>query len=295
MSAALKARYLIEYAIVRVLLFLVDLIPLRAAHALARGTGALYFAADSKRRGIACENIRRAGVAKDEEDVRLIAKRSFQHFACLLVDALKTDRIITEDNWRDYCEVEVHPETMKLIQEPGQGLILTSGHLGSWEVAAQIISYLKPVIGISRKMNNPYVDRMMQKRKPRNRFKTTPKHSADMGRMLTVLKEGNVLAMLIDQHARSGAMMIDFFGTPAATHTSHAMLHLTTKIPICFGYCVKTGPVRFKFVAGPPLKAERTGKRREDVKVILEQITAELEAAIRAYPEQYLWAHRRWR
>ena len=295
MSILLKTRFMLEYAVVRVLLFLVDIMPLRFAQGLARSIGSLYFAADAKRRGIACDNVRRTGIAADEAEVRRIAKKSFQHFASLVVDSLKADKYLTPETWRDYSDMQVDPETESLIEKPGQGVILVSAHLGSWEVAAQIISYLKPVIGIARKMNNPYVERLIQKRKPRRQLKMTPKHDADMVRMLTALKEGNVLALLVDQHAREGAMMIDFFGTPAATHTSHAMLHLITKIPICFGYCVKTGPKRYKFVAGPPLSFERTGNRKQDVRNILEQLTSEMENAIRNYPEQYLWAHRRWR
>jgi KDO2-lipid IV(A) lauroyltransferase len=290
-----KIRHLIEYAFVRFFLALIDLLPLGVSTWIASRLADIIFAAATRRRAIACDNIRRSGVAKDEKDVRRIAKESFRHFSCLLVDTLKADRYLTDDGWQDHVEMDVAPETYELVNKPDQPVILISGHLGNWEVAARIVSYMKPVVGIARKMNNPYVDRLIQKRKPTDRFKLTPKHDADMGRFISTLRDGNVLAMLIDQHAREGGMMIDFFGHPASTHRSYAMLHLITKIPICFGYCVKTGPKRFKFKAIAPLAVKKTGNRDADVKSILEKLTAELEEAIRAYPEQYLWAHRRWR
>ncbi len=290
-----KLRYLAEYAALRPLLALIDAMSLRSAERLAIVLADIYFAAASRRRGVTCDNVRRSGVASDETEVRRIAKESFRHFACLVIESLKSDAYLTAGSWRERIELDVAPETLALLEKPDQGLILISGHLGNWEIAAQVISYLKPVVGITRDMNNPYVDKLMKERKPRNNFKLTPKHDADMGRLLTTLKEGNVLALLIDQHARKGGMMIDFFGTPASTHTSHAMLHLITKIPLCFGYCVKTGPMQFTFKALPPITFERTGKRDDDVRAILEKLTRELEAAIRDYPEQYLWAHRRWR
>jgi KDO2-lipid IV(A) lauroyltransferase len=295
MKSAKKLRHIIEYGLFRVFLALVDVLPLRAAHKMAEMVADLYFAAASRRRGITCDNVRRSGIAANEAEVRKIAKNSFRHFACLVIDSLKLDNYLTAENWQEHIDMDVDPATMELIKKPGQGVILISGHLGNWEIAAQVISFLKPVIGITRNMNNPHVDRLMKKRKPRNRFKLTPKHDANMGRFLVALKEGNVLALLIDQHARAGGMMIDFFGTPASTHKSHAMLHLITKIPICFGYCVKTGPMQFKFKALAPVSVTRSGKRNADVKAILEQLTVELEDAIRAYPEQFLWAHRRWR
>ncbi len=292
---AKKLRHIIEYALLRPLLALIDWLSPRAAERLAIALADIYFAGASRRRGITCDNVRRSGVASNEVEVRRIAKHSFRHFACLVIDSLKSDKVFTPETWQNHVEMDVDPATMELMKKPGQAVILISGHIGNWEIAAQVISYIKPVVGITRDMNNPYTDKLMKKRKPRNNFKLTPKHDADMGRLLTTLKDGNVLALLIDQHARAGGMMIDFFGTPASTHKSHAMLHLITKIPLCFGYCVKTGPMQFKFKALPPIIAERTGNRNADVKVILEQLTIELEAAIRAYPEQYLWAHRRWR
>jgi len=292
---AKKLRHIIEYALLRPLLALIDWLSPRAAERLAIALADIYFAGASRRRGITCDNVRRSGVASNEVEVRRIAKHSFRHFACLIIDSLKSDKVFTPETWQNHVEMDVDPATMELMKKPGQAVILISGHIGNWEIAAQVISYIKPVVGITRDMNNPYTDKLMKKRKPRNNFKLTPKHDADMGRLLTTLKDGNVLALLIDQHARAGGMMIDFFGTPASTHKSHAMLHLITKIPLCFGYCVKTGPMQFKFKALPPIIAERTGNRNADVKVILEQLTIELEAAIRAYPEQYLWAHRRWR
>ncbi len=290
-----KLRHIIEYALLRPLLALIDWLSPRAAERLATVLADIYFSGAARRRGITCDNVRRSGIASSEVEVRRIAKESFRHFACLVIDSLKSDKVFTPETWQDHVEMDVDPATMELMKKPGQGIILISGHLGNWEIAAQVISYIKPVVGITRDMNNPYTDKLMKERKPRNNFKLTPKHDADMGRLLTTLKDGHVLALLIDQHAREGGMMVDFFGIPASTHKSHAMLHLITKIPLCFGYCVKTGPMQFKFKALPPITAERTGNRNADVKAILEQLTAELEAAIRAYPEQYLWAHRRWR
>ncbi len=289
-------RHLAETALLYPAIFLADHLSPPVAARLATAVGALIYAADSRRRGIACDNIRRSGISTDETRVRQIAKASFCHFAGVIVDSIQSDRLFTNDTWREHTRMEMDPESLALIEKPGQGVILTSGHLGNWEIAAQLISTLKPVTGITRKMNNPYADRLMNKRKPRNRFRLTPKHDADSGRLLAALTAGEVLALLIDQHApRNRGMMIDVFGKAASTHTSPALLHLVTGIPICFGYCVKTGPASFTFHTHPPLKITPTGNRKQDIRLILEMLTHKLENAIRLYPEQYLWAHRRWR
>jgi len=296
-SKALRnIKHLGEMALVYPVLAVIDHLPPTAAASLARGFGSLAYAADTARRNTACENIRRSGITTDEADVRRIAKASFQHFAGVIVDSLKSDQLLELDQWRDLVKMDIAPECMRVLEAPEQGLILASGHLGNWEIAAQFLSTIKPVVGITRRMNNPYTDRLMQQRKPRQRFRLTPKHDVDMTRFLSAIKAGEVLALLVDQYAPAKrGMVIDFFGTPASTHTSPALLHLITRAPLCFGYCVKTGPGRFLFKAPPPIETQRTGNRQTDVKAVLDRLTRELEAAIRLYPEQYLWAHRRWR
>jgi lauroyl/myristoyl acyltransferase len=51
----------------------------------------------------------------------------------------------------------------------------------------------------------------------------------------------------------------------------------------------------FKFKAMKPMVFKPTGDRKADTRAVLESLNRELEEAIREYPEQYLWAHRRWK
>jgi len=290
-----KIRHLLEYVASRFGLFLLDRASLSSVEKLAVKLADAFYFLNRARRNIARQNIIRSGITADPQEADRIARESFRHFGILVVESLKSSEVLTEQNWSEHVELDIDPETMKIIDEPGRGVILVSGHFGNWEIATQIVSYLKPVTGITRDMNNPYTDQLMKERKPRNRFTITPKHGVGIDRLPAVLKNGQVLALMIDQHARERGALIDFFGIPASTHTSPAMLHLVTKAPICFGYCFRTGPMKFKFKAISPIIFKPTGNRENDVKTILELLTRELEKAIRANPEQYLWAHRRWK
>ena len=66
-------------------------------------------------------------------------------------------------------------------------------------------------------------------------------------------------------------------------------------VPICFGYCERLGPMRYRFHAEEPIRHARSGDKQRDVRAILEHLNRRLECAIRAHPEQYMWGHRRWR
>jgi KDO2-lipid IV(A) lauroyltransferase len=254
--------------------------------------GAISFAALGRRRDIACSNIRRAQITQDETEVRRIAKASMIHFLQVAMSSLqeasgkKHPFTITEN---------ISPEAHAALSSENQGVLLCTGHLGNWEIGLKNIAKKYPIIGIARKMNNPLSNTFMQRRESEN-IEITPKHDPDAGRLLRALTEGRNLGLLFDQHASGNrGVMVPFFGTPASTYASPAMLHLTTKAPICFCNCIRTGKHSFTLRVDSPVSYQRTGNRKKDTITILEDLHKKLELAIRETPEQYLWSHRRWK
>lgn len=250
---------------------------------------------DRKRRRICIENILKAGITSDPVEAETIAIKSVEHFALVIVESLKTRDFFTEENWKDKVELAIPEASMKILQDPDQGILLLSCHLGNWEIASRLLSFLKPVTGITRDAKNQRVNELMKKHKPSERFTLTPKHDADPTRLLSVLRKGEILALLIDQYAMSYGIRMPFFGHVTSVHKSPALMHLITKAPIIFGSCVRTGPLKFRIEASEPLHFPPTGNKQEDIKRILDDLIPRTEALIRRYPEQYLWAHNRWR
>jgi KDO2-lipid IV(A) lauroyltransferase len=55
-------------------------------------------------------------------------------------------------------------------------------------------------------------------------------------------------------------------------------------------------PVRRKYLVRiePPLTFEPTGVREDDARELTARMTAVIERYVRAYPDQWLWIHKRW-
>jgi KDO2-lipid IV(A) lauroyltransferase len=288
-------RYLVEYLLARCILLLLDLTPLPVTYWIARRLADLWYACGVRRRRVARANILQCGIAGDARSASVVARRSFQHFAMVIIESLKSAKYLEGDAWKKHISLEIDPEVQAVLDDPASGLILVSGHYGNWEIAAQLLSMFKPVAGITREMSNPMVERLVARRKPRYRFRLEPKYSADPTRFISILREGSVLALLYDQFARDRAMMVEFFGRPAATHTTAAMLHLVTKSPLCFAWCRRIAPMTFVLETSALIRQPPSGDKQSDVRAILERFNRELERIIREAPEQYLWSHRRWR
>lgn len=289
-----RLRHWFEWILARLALGIIDRLSFAGGARLAITLGTLGYGLMFNRRRIAIDNIRKAGLATDATAASRIALESFRHFSRVVVESLQSSALFHDEAWKARVTLEIPPETRSLLESPG-GIILAGGHMGNWEIAAQVLSFIKPVVGITRDMDNPLTDDLMKARKPRNRFRLEPKHGMTLNRFVSILKAGEALAILFDQHARDRGMVLDFLGRPAACHTSIALLHLITGAPICFGSCIRTGPMQFTVYASAPIRHKPSGDKQADIRSILEQLNRQLEDSIRANPGQYLWAHRRWR
>ncbi|MEM1182583.1 MAG: lysophospholipid acyltransferase family protein, partial [Acidobacteriota bacterium] len=266
-----------------------------AALAFARGVGRLWWTLDGRRKQVAVGNILRTGVETDPSRARRLSRAASEHFAQVVIEGLKSADVLESPDVDERCRLEIAPDVLDVLKDPSRGLIMASGHFGSWEIAAHRLSRFKGVAGITRRMNNPRVEALIQARKGRYRFRPIPKRSADPKRFLSVLEDGEILALLMDQYAGKQGMQIPFFGHDASTFTTAAMLHLVTRQPLCFGACYRVGPMRFVLETSPLIEVTPSGKKKQDVARILGALNGHLEAAIRRAPDQYLWGHRRWR
>ncbi len=281
-----------EYLLARTGLSLFRRIPLPAAVIAAYAMGDTFFLLGRRRRAIAVNNILSAGLAATPAQARLLARKSFRHFAELLVETLHANSLTSDPtrfSWR------IHPDSRPLLEDPQCRFILASGHLGNWEIGAQVLSQRKPVTAVARNLNNPYLDRYLKKLNPRQRIRQIPKHGDQPFRMLNMVQEGEILALMIDQHARQHSVWVDFFGRPAASYTAVALLPLVLRCPVCFADCIRTTGGQYSITLTDPVSIERSGDREADIRRILRDLNVRLETAIRRCPEQYLWAHRRWR
>ena len=295
MKLSKRILYFVEYAAIRSTLWLVRTSPTRPTVRFAETLASICFLLMGSKRRVAVDNILAAGIADTPEAARRTARASFRHFGAMLIEALKAEDQILEDNWRNSVDVVIPDDTMALLNDPKQGIIVVTAHFGSWEVAAQCLSFFKPVVAIARNMANPYADELIQNRKKSHRFRIMPKYGPFGTRLFKPLKDGHILGILSDQHPRAGGMVLNFLGRPAATHKSPARLHLMTGAPVCFAYCVRLGPMRYRFQCSNVIRRKATDDRDADQRYILETLTAAMEEVIRETPEQYLWAHRRWR
>lgn len=178
----------------------------------------------------------------------------------------------------------------------GKGAIALSGHCANWELMA-LAAWQAGLDGaeVYRPVNNPLINAWIMRQRRRFAYPVQISKNGDNVRdLMRTLKSGGVLAMLTDQKHSEG-LPVAFFGRDAWTATGPAVLGLRTGAALVPVRMVRLKGARFRMTFYPPLEVARSGDKDADIRALMMAINAALEAAVREHPEQWLWAHNRWR
>lgn len=181
----------------------------------------------------------------------------------------------------------------------GRRMIIFSGHVGNWEIAAlAAVQYgftaaqSYRVTQIYRAPNNPLIDRLIARFRG-DRGEYIPKGVTAARRAYAALYRGEHLTMLADQKLNEG-IPVPFFGRPAMTATALALLALRFDCDVLPARVERLHGARFRLTVFPPVPLPHSANPVEDVAALTANVTAILEAWIRDRPEEWLWVHRRW-
>jgi KDO2-lipid IV(A) lauroyltransferase len=290
-----RIRFLAEYALVRLAWLVLAKVPPRVADVLGQGMGWLAYLLDFPHRRLAWANLQLAlGGERSEREIRNLARSSFLHLAAAFVDLCRSQRLLREP-LANIIQFE-GLERAERIRAQGRGMILITGHLGSWELgalASPLIGY--PLQVVYRPLDNPYLDRWLVGMRCSTGNRAVPKRNA-LRPILSSLQGGEIVVVMMDLNTvRGEGVFVDFFGRPACTTYAPALLALRTGAAVLPILTLRQPDHRLKVVVGEEIAVSRSGDLQRDLVENTARFTKVLEGYIRAYPEQWFWPHERWK
>lgn len=290
-----KTRTGLQYATVCILMSFLRVLPRALASNTALAMGWIAYRSNRKLRQTGERNLHLAFSDMSRRERRRILLGSFVSVARMAVEFSRF-ATITPEALRQSVDVE-GLENLEAARAGKHGVILVTAHLGAWELAAFTLSaFGYPFSFLVRRMDNPKVERLIDKARTRFGNYTIDKTSAAQ-RMLKILRTGETLGLLVDINVpRSSGIFVKFFNRPASTTFIVAKLALRTGA-VVLPVLMPWEPRRQRFVMylGAPLNIERTGDEEEDVRRLTYLYTQTIETFVRRYPDQWLWIHKRWR
>lgn len=212
----------LNYLIFRTLTFVVNSLNAFAAARLAEGIGALLYLR-KRRREFCTRNLHQAFPKKSEKEIQGIGRRSMQNMIKVIFEFIRLPIISKKP--AAYIEIEGEENVWQALGQ-GKGVILVVSHFGNWELAG-IAAAAKgiPLHAIGKPHKNTFVDQYIKRLRGLTGLKTIDKQGA-VQKCVRLLKQNQVIATLIDEHAKKGAVWPYFFGQKAATSSLPAVLAL---------------------------------------------------------------------
>ncbi len=284
-----------EYLFGRVAFGLLSLLPTGAARGVGGGLGLLFYLVSGRHRRTALANLEMAlGATLDARQRARVARASFAHLGRIAADAPLFPRHLRRPP--DAVAAYDGVEHLRAAAARGKGVLVFSGHYGHWELVALLQHHLGvPMTMVVNPMRNPFYDRYFVRLRSLSGNTILSKRLAARP-ILTALRQGRAVAILIDQNVRgTGGLFIDFFGRAASTTPSLATLALRTGAAIVpvFSRFLPDGRLAISYRTA--IVPERRGGMEDDILALTKTCTALLEAEIRRRPEGWFWMHERWR
>lgn len=284
----LHPRYWLLWLGVSLLWLLVQL-PYPAIVVMARAFAPFLRLLAGSRRRIIIANLKLCFPEKSEKQRQKILKENFFSLAMAMFE---TGMAWFWPKWRlrriyQISGLEYLPE------RPEQGVILMAMHFTTLDLGAAFLNQQRFVTGMYRPHKNPLYDYIQRRGRERHWQECTVIPRKDVRGMIRALRNSSIVWYAPDQdYGRKQSVFAPFFGVPAASVTATAKFSqlgqalvipfVQYRLPGFQGYRVQVFPAIEGFPSGDDFKDATT-------------INHFVEERVREQPDQYLWAHRRFK
>ncbi|WP_274585693.1 lysophospholipid acyltransferase family protein [Neisseria leonii] len=266
-------------------------LPLRVLHALGSLAGTAVFYTAPRSRTRVREHLAQARLPCDDAAVKAVLRETAKGGLELPVAFFRRPEAVSA------LFVEVHGWAhIERAVAAGQGLLLLTPHLGSYDLAGRYISERLP-FALTAMYKPPKIrvlDEIMQAGRVRGKGRTAPASVQGVKQVMKALRSGEATIVLPDHVPKpeeGGGVWVRFFGRPAYTMTLAAKLAQVQNVcPLFFcGERLSGGRGFVLHVA--PLAGTLTGDKIRDAQLMNDNI----EAWVRRFPAQYLFSYNRYK
>ena len=274
---------------------LIGHLPVSGLEKIGRSLGHVAYWLDIRHRRIVRRNI--AFIYPDwaPRQRRRLAKRTFQHLGIIVLEILQTP-FLSRTKLVERVYIEGQDILLNAMNHP-RGCLLFSAHLGNWEIGFLGLPARlnRTVMTVAKPIKWQLVHNWVTALRSRFGNQVFFKDGA-MPWMIRTLREGQTLALLIDQGVRrKESVEVTFFGKRTLATPAVALLALRCRMPVVPIFCVRDARGKYRLKILPPVVYQRTASLRHDIQAYTQILMDILEDALRTDPEQWWWFHRRWK
>ena len=272
-------------------LWLVVQLPYKVQLCIGRVLGAVMYRIAGDRRRIAARNLQLCFPEKTAAERERLLKENFASTGIAFFE-MAMSWWWSKPRLAKLAHVE-GLEHLEQAQREGKGVILMAFHFTTLEIGAALLGQQHTIDGMYREHNNPLFDFIQRRGRERHNADSLAVERDDVRGMLKLLRSGRAIWYAPDQdYGAKQSIFVPLFGIPAATVTATSKFAKLGKAKVVpFTQQRLADGSGYKLVIHAPL-SDFPGESDEADCLRINQW---VERAIRECPEQYLWAHRRFK
>lgn len=226
-------------------------------------------------------------------ELKRIAYRNFRNQSKAYADLMRLP-VARVEELRTLLNVE-GVEYLEQALERGQGVLVISAHMGSWEVAAAIWSATwAPVSLFAEELEPEELYDWYRRTRARLGISVLPINRSGLRKVLEALAANEMVITAIDRDVLGTGVEVEFFGRPARIPDGPAAIALKRGAPLLPVCVLRNADDSYQAIGSPPIFAVSTGDREADVRRVTCQLVCHLEDIIRAHPDQWHMPHSIW-
>jgi KDO2-lipid IV(A) lauroyltransferase len=283
------------YALARMLVALIQALPLPWVARTGRALGGLAFHLTARYRRVTLQNLTRCfGGEKSAAEIRELARENFRRIGENYACAVKTAAMTAAELKPRVEFVNVERLAQKTGDAPLPNVVIAIGHFGNFELYARFHD-VRPDYQCAttyRALKQAALNRLMLALRQQSGCLYFERR-ADGPLLRAALGHGGIiLGLLADQSSKG--LRAPFLGHDCDTGLAPAVLALRYRTELYTGFCYRVASAKWRLELGEKIATHENGHPRSSAD-IMRDVNRAFEAAVRRDPANWFWVHRRWK
>ncbi|MBQ6759353.1 MAG: lysophospholipid acyltransferase family protein [Selenomonadaceae bacterium] len=282
-----------EYRCLKLLSWLICLLPLKFCLALGRGLARLIWVfLPVKRKKLATENIRHCLKVSSQEAEHL-ARESTVQCGALFMEVLSFPKL--KGHMANHVKVIGLEHLTQYKNSSKLGAVIMTCHSDNWELmGAAFAQNGIPLVGVAKKQKSEGADKFINEYRTLIGMHIT--YRSGVREMYKMLDAGHFIGLIMDQDVgRDDGVVVKFFNRATNFVTGAASMSRFRKVPIFPAFMHRNSDGTHTLEIFPPLQVERSSDKHADIKQMTQRLAALIEEHVRKYPAEWFWLHDRWK
>ncbi len=261
-------------------------LPKKVGYFIATMIADIVYTLSPRLRDSATQNIRHVlGLESDDAAIQPVVRGVLRNTAKNYFDLIKIPHTKPEDIERQVVPHDWHYFTDALAR--GKGVVLVTAHLGSFDMAAQLLAVrsIRTTVAVEALEPPQFLDRVISLRRNKG-LNVIPARPGALEVMLQSLRRGEVVLLVCDRDVTGDSPSACFFGEETRLPDIAVKIAARTGSAVIPVFNVRRGDSRYDVYFEPAINL--VPGRNGAVAQNMSQVIRAMEKHIRNYPDQWV-------